>query len=335
MDGAALSTAASPDWRERPFLAAGELAFAGWLRVATPPGESAVSASAALASPLAEQAPQDTPARSEQPASKGYLGGAGSAAETVPAEGNGGGSDRAAPAADSSPNQDAVADAPGGGMVAAISASEDDGGANRRTLSDGSPDQAGDVARKKAGGAAGQDEGIANDSSLPPPAEFRPADGISSGGPSASGETGLGALEGEAGGTAADRPAPARDITLRLSEGDQRVDVRLVERQGEVRVEVRTPDAGLAGDLRRDLPSLAARLEQSGIRAGAWRGEPEGHRFSGSDSPGAEPDANAGQGRRESREGGDDPPRRSPQGEEQIDPKEERKEFEWFMSSHR
>jgi hypothetical protein len=300
MDGAALLTAASPDWRARPFLAAGELAFAGWLRIATPPGESA---------------------------------------------------GRAAPAADSGPNQDAAASAPGGGKVAAVSASEDEGGAGHEPLSDGSPDQAGDVARKKAGGAAGQDEGMAKDSSRPPAVEFRPADGISNGGPSAKSETGAGVLEGEARGPAADRPAPplsaspepasaprtpARDITLRLNEGDQRVDVRLVERQGDVRVEVRTPDAGLAGDLRRDLPSLAARLEQSGIRADAWRGESGGRRFSGSDSPPAEQDANAGQGRRDGREGRDDPPRRSPPpGEEQIDPKEERKEFEWFMSSHR
>jgi hypothetical protein len=129
---------------------------------------------------------------------------------------------------------------------------------------------------------------------------------------------------------------PARDILLRLSEGDQRVAVRLVERQGEVHVEVRTPDAGLAGDLRRDLPSLAARLEQSGIRAETWRGEAEGRRPSGSDSPGAEPDANAGQGRRQQgREGREDPPRRSPEAEQQIDPKGKGKEFEWFMSSHR
>ena len=290
-----MSTAASPDCRERPVLAAGELAFAGWLRVATPPGESA------------------------------------------------------APAADSGPNQNAVATAPGSGKVAAVSASEDEGGAGHDPVSGGSPDWAADVARKKAGGAAGQDGGIAKDSTNPPEVEFRPADGISSEGPSARSETGAGTLDGEALGPAADRPTPAlspspepapaartpaRDITLRLSEGDQRVDVRLVERQGDVRVEVRTPDAGLAGDLRRDLPSLAARLEQSGIRADAWRGESGGRRFSGSDSPPAEQDANAGQGRRDGREGRDDP-RRSPPGEKQIDPQEERKEFEWFMSSHR
>ncbi len=299
MDDATLPAAASPDWRARPFLAAGELAFAGWLRVATPPGESA---------------------------------------------------GRAAPAADSGPNQDAAAGAPGGGKVAPVSASEDGGGAGPEPLSDGPPDWAGDVARKKAGGSAGQDEGIAKDGANPPAVEFRPADGISTGSPSARSETGAGALQGEARGPAADRPTPAlsaspepapaprtpaRDITLRLSEGDQRVDLRLVERQGDVRVEVRTPDAGLAGDLRRDLPSLAARLEQSGIRADAWRGESGGRRFSGSDSPPAEQDANAGQGRRDGREGRDDPPRRSPPSEKQIDPKEERKEFEWFMSSHR
>ena len=128
---------------------------------------------------------------------------------------------------------------------------------------------------------------------------------------------------------------PARDITLRLSEGDQRVAVRLVERQGEVRIEVRTPDSGLAGDLRRDLPSLAARLEQSGFRAGTWQGGPEWRRPSGSDSPAADQGSSAGQGRRHGREGRDDQPRRSPEAEEQTDRRGERKKFEWFLSSHR
>jgi hypothetical protein len=336
-----LFTAASLDGGERPFQAFGELAFAGWLQVAPSPEASAASASGKTVA-------ADGLARPAIP--NELAGAADSAAETIPAEGNGWSAGRefrlaAAPVAGSGPNQD-----PGASQAAAISASEDDGGANRQASPGGSPDQAGDVSRKKTGEAAGRDEPGANHGSLQPAVEFGAADGISSGPPSVRLETGSGAPGGQARGAAADRqtpassagpepePAPrtpARDITLRLSEGDQRVDVRLVERQGAVHVEVRTPDAGLAGDLRRDLPSLAARLEQSGMRAETWRGEPEGRRFSGSHSPAAEQDANAGQERQRSREGRDDQPRRSPHGEEQIDPKEERKEFEWFMSSHR
>ena len=54
---------------------------------------------------------------------------------------------------------------------------------------------------------------------------------------------------------------------LQVTGGDQRVDVRLTERAGEVQVSVRTPDSQLAGALRDDLAALSARLEQSGFRA--------------------------------------------------------------------
>jgi hypothetical protein len=62
-----------------------------------------------------------------------------------------------------------------------------------------------------------------------------------------------------------------RDIKLEVAgQGDQRVEVRISERAGDMHVAVRTPDSGLAGDLRNDLPSLASKLEQSGFRAETW-----------------------------------------------------------------
>jgi Flagellar hook-length control protein FliK len=74
--------------------------------------------------------------------------------------------------------------------------------------------------------------------------------------------------------TASNQPdtpaAPAREIQLQLNQGDQRVDVRLTERGGEVRVAVRTPDPQLADTLRDDLPHLSARLEQTGFRTETW-----------------------------------------------------------------
>jgi hypothetical protein len=53
-------------------------------------------------------------------------------------------------------------------------------------------------------------------------------------------------------------------------QGDRRVEVRVSERAGDMHVEVRTPDTGLAGDLREELPALATKLEQAGFRAETW-----------------------------------------------------------------
>jgi hypothetical protein len=67
-------------------------------------------------------------------------------------------------------------------------------------------------------------------------------------------------------------PAPvARDIRLEVGDPERKVEVRVVERAGEVRVAVRTPDDRLADGLREQLPSLSSRLEQSGYRADEWR----------------------------------------------------------------
>ncbi|MBV9506591.1 MAG: hypothetical protein JO323_16485 [Acidobacteriia bacterium] len=65
---------------------------------------------------------------------------------------------------------------------------------------------------------------------------------------------------------AAKPTSPARDITIQVNQGEQRVDLKLSERAGEVHVSVRTPDAQLAGALREDLPTLSGKLEQSGFR---------------------------------------------------------------------
>ena len=64
------------------------------------------------------------------------------------------------------------------------------------------------------------------------------------------------------------RPATshsAREISLQVSTNDdQKVDVRLVERAGEIHVSVRTPDSALAHEMRQDLGSLTGKLAQSG-----------------------------------------------------------------------
>ena len=65
--------------------------------------------------------------------------------------------------------------------------------------------------------------------------------------------------------------AAAHDIKLELKDGNQRVEVRLTERGGDIHVSVRTPDARLSGAMREELPALTAKLEQSGFRAEAWQ----------------------------------------------------------------
>jgi hypothetical protein len=66
--------------------------------------------------------------------------------------------------------------------------------------------------------------------------------------------------------------AAAHDIKLQVAgDGEQRVEVRITERGGDVFVAVRTPDSRLAGDLRQNLPALATRLEQSGFHATTWQ----------------------------------------------------------------
>jgi hypothetical protein len=92
------------------------------------------------------------------------------------------------------------------------------------------------------------------------------------------------------------RPAPAaRDIRIEVAGPERKVEVRLVERGGEVHLSVRTPDNRLASSLREDLPALSTRLEESGFRAEEWRTaehdqvlrrlDPAGSSASSSDTP--------------------------------------------------
>jgi hypothetical protein len=66
------------------------------------------------------------------------------------------------------------------------------------------------------------------------------------------------------------RSTPAQEIAVRVSAPEHRpVDVHITERGGEMRVAVRTADAGLKVALRDDLNSLVGRLDRSGFRAEA------------------------------------------------------------------
>jgi hypothetical protein len=66
--------------------------------------------------------------------------------------------------------------------------------------------------------------------------------------------------------------APLKDLLLQVGQSSQeRVELRVVEREGELHVAVRTGDADLAHGLRQGLPELVDHLDQGGFRTEAWR----------------------------------------------------------------
>ena len=127
----------------------------------------------------------------------------------------------------------------------------------------------------------------------------------------------------------------AHDITLELDSGSQRAAVRLVERGGEIHIAVRTPDAGLAADLRQGLPSLAAKLEQTGYRTETWHPgtaarHEQGFAAGSTARDGSGPNGQSGQESSRERREGQSQPREAGSGPQ---PKKEGKDFAWFMSS--
>ena len=64
---------------------------------------------------------------------------------------------------------------------------------------------------------------------------------------------------------------PAQELSLSVSsDNNQKVELRLVDRAGEVHVSVRTPDEALARSMREDLGNLTAKLGQSGFSSEAY-----------------------------------------------------------------
>jgi hypothetical protein len=72
--------------------------------------------------------------------------------------------------------------------------------------------------------------------------------------------------------TQAKATGPLKDISLQVSQpGDQKVEVRVVQQSGELRVAVRTGDSDLAHGMQQGLSDLVGRLQDNGFRAEAWR----------------------------------------------------------------
>ena len=85
-------------------------------------------------------------------------------------------------------------------------------------------------------------------------------------------------------------PAPpvSHEVSLRLADGENNVDIRMTERAGEIRVTVHTPEGNLANSMRNELPDLVGKLRQTGYHAEAWRpsspAQTDGERRSGGDN---------------------------------------------------
>jgi hypothetical protein len=65
---------------------------------------------------------------------------------------------------------------------------------------------------------------------------------------------------------------PLKDISIQVAQPEaQKVEVRVVQQSGELRVAVRTGDSDLAHGLQQGLSDLVGRLQESGFRTEAWR----------------------------------------------------------------
>jgi len=137
---------------------------------------------------------------------------------------------------------------------------------------------------------------------------------------------------------ATETPASVRDIKLQFTADEGRIQVRMAERGGEVRVTVHTADQNVAGALRADLPSLSGRLEQAGFHSETWHG---------SGAPSAEPtsrgDWPSGTSQQDTPEPGQQNPGRQQQEQQQERRAAEEKQattkrgddFSWLFESLR
>ncbi|HXS94838.1 MAG TPA: hypothetical protein VN736_09555 [Candidatus Limnocylindrales bacterium] len=134
---------------------------------------------------------------------------------------------------------------------------------------------------------------------------------------------------------AAAAPRKPNNIQVELTTLGQRVQLRVEERGGEMRVAVHTQDSRLAGALREDLPALTAKLEQGGFHAEVWHGGPAAPlREIAADST-----ASAGEHQSQERSGDQSrereqqDPRPKHDIDEQTKSKSERKDFSWLFTS--
>jgi hypothetical protein len=133
---------------------------------------------------------------------------------------------------------------------------------------------------------------------------------------------------------------PVHDMKLELTGGERRVEVRLSDRGGEVKMTVRTPDAHLANTLRENLPALSARLAENGYKSEAWHpaASPTGERSHSTEpsSGNAFQDTNNPSHRQQDRQPQDNGGQRHRKNSEETLPKLQKgSDFAWLISSLR
>lgn len=113
------------------------------------------------------------------------------------------------------------------------------------------------------------------------------------------------------------------------------MEVRVSERAGDMRVEVRTPDTGLAGDLREDLPALASKLEQTGFHADTWHpAGPAERQGTAETAPGGASQDSERHGQNGGQQQRDQQPQARPKVSENDTPSPDAgKDFSWLFSS--
>lgn len=133
--------------------------------------------------------------------------------------------------------------------------------------------------------------------------------------------------------SAAPTPGPA-GINIALNENGQRVELRVMERAGDIHVAVRTPDSQLATAMREQLPSLSSKLDQAGFHAEMWRpgASTAEHKIADSTGSGASSDGRQSSDERERRDGQQQHGNPRQQGQTR---KTDRKEFSWLLDSIR
>lgn len=113
---------------------------------------------------------------------------------------------------------------------------------------------------------------------------------------------------------------PVKNVRLQLAgDNNQRVDIRLVDVGGEMRVSVRAGDSKLAQTLQEHIPDLSNRLNQQSVRAEVWSPRTET----------SAPANNANQGGQSSRGNGGDTPGQGGQQGRQGNGRQQQNQPDW------
>lgn len=126
-----------------------------------------------------------------------------------------------------------------------------------------------------------------------------------------------------------------RTLDFQLDSASGRVAMRVADRAGEVKVDVRTADPSLSGTLRSGLPELTARMEQAGFHAEIWH---PGSAAVSDRKDSVEPAVSVRTSSDEShRDNGQRQEERRQAAEPQQPPprKQNRKDFQWLFTSIR